>query len=106
MLEQLGEHADVVVIDSPALTLFADSTALADVVDSVIVVVRLGRSRRDKFAELGRLLAQRRITPLGFVLTDRHRARGRAVKAPALSPDSGFAAPVGHGTPAAAELAP
>jgi receptor protein-tyrosine kinase len=107
VLEQLGEHADVVVIDSPALTLFADSTALADAVDSVIVTVRLGRSRRDKFAELRGLLAQRRITPIGFVLTDRHRARGRAVKAPALAPDNSLTAhSAEHSVRAAAELAP
>jgi capsular exopolysaccharide synthesis family protein len=106
VLEKLGEHADVVVIDSPALTDFADSTVLADAVDTVIVAVRLGRSRRDKLAELRRLLADRGINPAGFVLTDQNRSRGRAEAAPRMAPGRSLEArsAVQGGVVSAAEL--
>jgi tyrosine-protein kinase len=75
VLEQLGDFADVVVIDSPPLTEVADALPLADVADTVLVAVRLGRSRRDKLDELRRALAQRGVSPAGFVVTTRKRAK-------------------------------
>jgi Mrp family chromosome partitioning ATPase len=45
MLDRLRREADVIVVDSPALTEFADAIALADAVDTVLVAVRLGHSR-------------------------------------------------------------
>jgi len=75
VLEQLGDYADVIVIDSPPLTEVADALPLADVVDTVLVAVRLGRSRRDKLDELRRALAQRGVSPAGFVVTTRKRAK-------------------------------
>ena len=41
----------------------------------VLVAVRLGRSRRDKLEELRRTLAQRGVSPAGFVVTTRRRNR-------------------------------
>jgi polysaccharide biosynthesis transport protein len=76
MLERLKGTADVVILDSPALTEFADALALADAVDTVLVAIRLGRSRRDRFAELMRRLQQQGIVPAGFVITGEYRARG------------------------------
>ena len=84
VLETLGESADVVVLDSPALTDFADSTVLADAVDVVVVAARLGRSRRDKLAELNRLLVQGGITPAGLVLTELRRTRAAPEPAPRI----------------------
>jgi succinoglycan biosynthesis transport protein ExoP len=75
MLDRLRSEADVIVVDSPALTEFADAIALADAVDTVLVAVRLGHSRRDKLAEVERRLAQHRIIPAGFVVTVRGRSR-------------------------------
>jgi Mrp family chromosome partitioning ATPase len=60
------------------LTEVADALPLADVVDTILVSVRLGRSRRDKLEQLRRALAQRGVTPAGFVVTSR-----RVVKRPA-----------------------
>ena len=75
VLEQLREYADVVIIDSPPLTEVGDALPLADVADMVLVAVRLGRSRRDKLDELRRALAQRGVSPAGFVVTTRRRNR-------------------------------
>lgn len=77
VLERLKQYADVVIIDSPPVGEVADALALADAVDTVIVAVRLGHSRRDKLNELRRMLAQRGITPAGFVVTSRRRSRSR-----------------------------
>jgi capsular exopolysaccharide synthesis family protein len=78
VLEQLSEYADVIVIDSPPLTEVADALPLADVAETILVAVRLGRSRRDKLDELRRSLAQRGVSPAGFVVTTRRRARKRS----------------------------
>jgi capsular exopolysaccharide synthesis family protein len=75
--ELLGE-ADVVVVDSPPLTQVADALALADAVEAVVIAVRLGTTRRDKLAELRRMLLQRGIAPVGFVVTGRRKSRGDA----------------------------
>jgi tyrosine-protein kinase len=75
VLEQLREYTDVIIIDSPPLTEVGDALPLADVADTVLVAVRLGRSRRDKLDELRRALAQRGVSPAGFVVTTRRRAR-------------------------------
>jgi capsular exopolysaccharide synthesis family protein len=72
-LNWLKHRADVVVIDSPALTEVADALTLADAVDAVVIAVRLGHTRRDMLHELRRVLAQRGVAPLGFVVTTRER---------------------------------
>jgi len=75
VLEQLREYADVIIIDSPPLTEVGDALPLADVADMVLVAVRLGRSRRDKLDQLRRTLAQRGVSPAGFVVTTRRSNR-------------------------------
>lgn len=77
VLDRLKQNADVVIIDSPPVGEVADALALADVVETVIIAVRLGHSRRDKLNELRRMLAQRGISPAGFVVTNRRRSRAR-----------------------------
>src|SRR6476659_5777571 len=63
VLEQLREYADVIIIDSPPLTEVGDALPLADVADTVLVAVRLGRSRRDKLDELRRALSLHDAAP-------------------------------------------
>lgn len=75
-LAELRLFADVVIVDSPPLTEVADALTLADEADAVIVAVRIGRTRRDRLAELRRMLAQRGVIPAGFVVTTRRRPRG------------------------------
>ena len=53
MLDRLRAESDIIVVDSPALMEFADATALAKAVDTVLIAVRIGRSRRDKLDDCG-----------------------------------------------------
>ena len=92
MLDRLRLEADVVVIDSSALTEFADAITLADAVDTVLLAVRLGHSRRDKLAEAERRLAQHGIVPAGFVVTGGGRRRREALTgSPGGRPDASVA---------------
>jgi Mrp family chromosome partitioning ATPase len=75
-LERLQRAADVVVIDSPALTEVADALTLAEAVETVLIVTRLGHTRPDELSELRRMLAYRSVAPRGFVVTTRRRLRG------------------------------
>ncbi len=60
--------ADFVIIDSPPLTDVIDALPLASYVDDVLIVTRLGRTRLSKLSQLGELLAENAIRPVGFVL--------------------------------------
>ncbi|MEW4529456.1 CpsD/CapB family tyrosine-protein kinase [Maioricimonas sp. JC845] len=72
----LREQADFIVVDSPALSRYPESRLLAHWLDSVVLVVRAGRSRadavneaRDVFSEklIGAVVTRyRRIVP-GFI---------------------------------------
>jgi capsular exopolysaccharide synthesis family protein len=73
LLAKLEKICDVVVFDSPPLVDVAEALVLADVVDTVIVSVRIGRTRRDLLARLRELLSRRGITPLGYIVTTRSR---------------------------------
>jgi capsular exopolysaccharide synthesis family protein len=75
VIAKLEQAADVIVIDSPALSEFADALPLARAVDAVIIAVRFGRSRRDRYRELLELFRDREITPVGVVVTGHRRAR-------------------------------
>jgi capsular exopolysaccharide synthesis family protein len=75
VFSELRLAADVAIIDSPPITEVADALALADDADAVLVAVRLGHTRRDRLNELRRMLAQRAISPTGFVVTTRRRRR-------------------------------
>jgi capsular exopolysaccharide synthesis family protein len=75
VLDELRRISDVVVIDSPPVTEVADALTLADQVDTVLIAVRLGRTRRDRLNELRRMLSQRGIAPGGDVLTLRRTVR-------------------------------
>jgi capsular exopolysaccharide synthesis family protein len=70
-LERLTRTADVVVIDSPALTEVGDALTLAEAVEAVLIVTRLGHTRRDELSELRRMLAYRNVAPTGFIVTNR-----------------------------------
>jgi capsular exopolysaccharide synthesis family protein len=74
-IAKLEEAGDVIIIDSPPLTEFADAITLARTVDAVIIAVRFGRSRHDRYQELVELLRDREIMPAGVVVTGHRRAR-------------------------------
>lgn len=74
-LERLRHEADVIVIDSPAVTEVADALTFADAVEAVLIVTRLGHTRREELAELRGMLAYRGIAPTGFIVTTRRARR-------------------------------
>jgi len=73
VFDGLKREAEIVIVDSPAATEVADALAFANVVDSVLIAVRLGHTPSDRLNELRALLAQHEISPLGFVVTTRRR---------------------------------
>ena len=68
LIEQAERVADFVVIDSPPLTEVIDALPIAQQVDDVVLVVRLGSSRLVQLERLGDLLAQHGIKPAGFAV--------------------------------------
>jgi capsular exopolysaccharide synthesis family protein len=68
VLSQAVQAADVVVIDSPPLTEVIDALPLAQQVDDVLLVVRLGSSNLSQLSRLGDLLEQNHVRPSGFVV--------------------------------------
>ena len=68
MIDEAKRLADYVIIDSPPLTDVVDALPLASYVDDVLVVVRIGQTRLAKLAQLGELLAENGIKPVGFAV--------------------------------------
>jgi capsular exopolysaccharide synthesis family protein len=65
--------ADFVVIDSPPLTEVTDALPLAQEVDAVVVMARIGTSRLTRLANLGDILQQGGIKPAGIVVMGQDR---------------------------------
>jgi capsular exopolysaccharide synthesis family protein len=76
MLRELEKECDVVVVDSPPLPEVAETLAMADAVETVLIAVRLRHTRRERLADLRELLGRRAVSPLGFVVTTRDRLHG------------------------------
>jgi Mrp family chromosome partitioning ATPase len=68
LLEELAEIYDHVIIDSPPVTAFADSTVIASMVDGVLMVVQNGRNSHEAVRESGRLLRMVGARIVGVVL--------------------------------------
>jgi receptor protein-tyrosine kinase len=73
MVEEARRMADFVIIDSPPLTEVVDALPLAQIAD-VVIVARLGRSRLNKLTELGDILIQHGIRPIGIALVGVERS--------------------------------
>jgi Mrp family chromosome partitioning ATPase len=71
----LLRHADVIVIDSAPVTEMADTLELGSAVDAVLLTVRLGTTRRDRFEDARGMMALRGVVPSGLVVTTRSRGR-------------------------------
>ncbi|MDQ6806009.1 MAG: polysaccharide biosynthesis tyrosine autokinase [Actinomycetota bacterium] len=74
MLESARAAYDLVVIDTPPLNLIADAIPLLTQVDGVIVVGRIGKTRRDAAEQLRKKLTALRAPVLGIVANG---AKGR-----------------------------
>jgi polysaccharide biosynthesis transport protein len=68
LVDDAKRLCDVVIVDSPPLTEVIDGLVLAERVDEVLVVCRLGRSLIARIVRLGELLARHGIRPVGFAL--------------------------------------
>ncbi len=68
--------ADFVVVDSPPLTEVVDALPLAQQVGDIVVVVRVGKSKLPKLADLGEILSQHDLEPAGVALIGVERQRG------------------------------
>ena len=68
LVDQARSLADYVIVDSPPLTEVIDALPLAQRVDDVLVVVRLGKTPLTRLTQLGELLAQHGIQPVGFAV--------------------------------------
>lgn len=68
MVDDAKSIADYVIIDSPPLTDVIDTLPLARHVDDVLIVVRPGTTRLSKLTQLGELLAENDIRPMGFAV--------------------------------------
>jgi non-specific protein-tyrosine kinase len=68
LVTEAKQLADYVIVDSPPLSEVIDALPLAQQVDEVLVVVRLGRTQLTKLQNLGELLARHDIEPVGFAV--------------------------------------
>jgi capsular exopolysaccharide synthesis family protein len=68
MVDDARRQADYVIIDSPPLNEVVDAMPLARTADDVLIVVRLGKTRLEKIAQLGEQLVENGIRPVGFTV--------------------------------------
>ncbi|MGH2957308.1 MAG: Wzz/FepE/Etk N-terminal domain-containing protein [Solirubrobacterales bacterium] len=68
LIDDARALADFVIVDSPPLTEVVDALPLARKCDDVLIVTRLGKTRLDRIARLGELLADNGIAPVGFAV--------------------------------------
>lgn len=76
LLLQAQRLADWVIVDSPPLNHVAETLALAQAVDDLLIVVRIGKTNFRDLTELSEMLAQQNITPAGFVVLGGHARTG------------------------------
>ncbi|MCO5998414.1 polysaccharide biosynthesis tyrosine autokinase [Actinoallomurus rhizosphaericola] len=68
VLEELREHADYVIVDSPPLLPVADAAVVASGCDGVILVARAGRTKYDELRSAAESLAAVNAETLGVVV--------------------------------------
>lgn len=76
LLLQAQRLADWVIVDSPPLNHVAETLALAQAVDDLLIVVRVGKTNFRDLTELSEMLAQQDIVPTGFVVLGGHARTG------------------------------
>ncbi|CAN5417557.1 hypothetical protein BH10CHL1_BH10CHL1_41400 [soil metagenome] len=68
ILTKLTDYADIVVLDSPPIMAVADAVILSTIADAVLLVVRVGKTRRDAAKHALNALQQVKARVLGVVL--------------------------------------
>lgn len=74
ILEEARAQADVVLMDLPPIGTVNDPVTVANLVDGVVVVARLGQTTRDSARRALRVLRNTDAQLLGVVVTDAHPA--------------------------------
>ncbi|HOT93311.1 MAG TPA: CpsD/CapB family tyrosine-protein kinase [Anaerolineae bacterium] len=70
LLTHLKARADVVVLDTPPVTVAVDASVLGVRTDGLLLVVQAGHTRRDHIAQAKELLERFHVRLLGAVFTD------------------------------------
>ncbi|MBN1919975.1 MAG: CpsD/CapB family tyrosine-protein kinase [Anaerolineae bacterium] len=70
LLEQLKEHADLIILQAPPILAAVDAAALAAKTDGLVLTVRSGKTRRDRIESAKAVLERYQVRLLGAVLTD------------------------------------
>ena len=73
VLKEAESHADVVLVDSAPLVPVGDAVPIANAVDGVLLVVKLGESRRDELRRALKNLGTLRSKVIGVVITNAAR---------------------------------
>jgi receptor protein-tyrosine kinase len=73
VLAEAKSHADIVLVDSAPLVPVGDAIPIANAVDGVLLVVKLGESRRDELRRALKLLGTLRAKVIGVVITNAER---------------------------------
>ena len=68
LLDSLQEQADIILIDSPPVTLLADALVLSSLTDGVLLVLESGRTRRDMAKRALEALSRVNARVIGVVL--------------------------------------
>ena len=88
LVDEAKSVAEYVVIDSPPLTEISDALPLAQEVEAVLIVARMGQSRLKRLESLGEMLEQGGVRPSGVVVVGRERVSGsNYYSAPAMIVD-------------------
>lgn len=70
LLAHLQQVVDVVILQTPPVTVAVDASVLAAQTDGLVLVVRTGHTRRDRIEQAKELLERFRVRILGTVLTE------------------------------------
>jgi len=73
VLHEAKAHADIVLVDSAPLVPVGDAIPIANAVDGVLLVVKLGESRRDEVRRALKHLGTLRSKVIGVVITNADR---------------------------------
>ena len=73
VLQEAKKHADIVLVDSAPLVPVGDAIPIANAVDGVLLVVKLGESQRDELRRALKLLGTLRSKVIGVVITNADR---------------------------------
>lgn len=88
LLREVEQHYDFVVVDGPSASLIYDAVPLMTIVGGILVVVRLGATKREGIIELREQIAKLNAHVVGAVIsfTDPHRTHYGLDSRPRSSP--------------------